>query len=217
MNNIFGEVKGGIYGGLSVKRGGEYKGKRLGINSPDSTYQKLGLYPIIGECLLYNKETQEVGTVEYKIDKVSQTIARTYHIREIPFDTTRQRRYLRLERIFNEKTTGLKKLAIDRPFMTDTEAINNQYRIYEEMYKNAKAGYYEAQTNTEIIQANEQAKQSLAPLTLLLNSVRGVLEHKIETDAEDVEDTLEAADNVSFDKEDISPSMISDLAARFGL
>jgi len=47
MINTFGEVNGGVFTGLKIRRGGEYGGNRFGKNSPDNTYINAGLYPIV--------------------------------------------------------------------------------------------------------------------------------------------------------------------------
>ena len=126
-------------------------------------------------------------------------------------------RYTRLEGIFNDKTMGLKKLAIDKPFMKNAEAINNQYRIYEEMYKNALAGRYDDSTNTAIITANEGAKAALASLTLLLNSIRAVIEVAITNDATNADELLDIADGVNLTKEELTPTKLGELSTVFGL
>jgi len=129
----------------------------------------------------------------------------------------REDRLKRLEAIFNEKTTGLKKLAIDKPYMTDPETINNQYRVYEEMYKNALKGYYDDATNQAIIYANETAKQALAPITLLLNSVRSAIEAAIMADDQRADEMLDAAAAVSLAKEDLTPDKITSIKEAFWL
>jgi hypothetical protein len=113
-------------------------------------------------------------------------------------------RLKRLEKIFTEKTIGLKKLAIDKPWMTDREAINDQYRVYEEMYKAATNGFYDEDTNNAIIQANETAKQALAPVTLLLNNVRWALENMINNGMDNIDQALDAAENIKLSKEELT-------------
>ena len=126
-------------------------------------------------------------------------------------------RYTRLDAIFNDKTLGLKKLAIAKPNMKDAEAINNQYRIYEEMYKNALKGWYDTTTNNAIIAANEGAKQALAPLTLLLNTIKTVLEGHIANNTANVDALLDDADAVSFKMADLTPTKLQDLKTQFGI
>jgi len=129
----------------------------------------------------------------------------------------KSRRFARLEEIFNKKTVGLKKLAIDKPWMTNEEAINNQYRIYEEMYKNAKNGLYDTATNDAIITANETMKAKLAPVTLLLNSVRGVIEKAIEMSDANASAMLDAAEAVSLKANDITAEKIDAIKKQFGI
>ena len=126
-------------------------------------------------------------------------------------------RYSRLEQIWNKKTLGLKSIAIDKPYMKDAEAINNQYRVYEEMYKNAKNSLYDEATNTAIITANETVKTQLAPLTLLLNSVRGVLEALIVSNAENVDEMLDVAEAITLTKEELTAEKLGEIMTVFGL
>jgi hypothetical protein len=126
-------------------------------------------------------------------------------------------RFVELERIFNDKTQGLKKLAVDKPWMIDAEAINNQYRVYEEMYKNALASRYDATTNTAIITANEAAKAALADLTLVLNGVRAVIEVAISTDAPNADELLVQADGISLGMADLTHAKLGEIKTIFGL
>jgi len=128
----------------------------------------------------------------------------------------KQARFRRLEKIFCEKTTGLKKIAIDKPWMTDPEAISQQYRVYEEVYKNAKAGYYDETTNKAIITANEATKKALAPVTLLLNNVRSVLQGMIEAGHPEVDAKLDFAGRISLERDDLTPEKLGEIAAYFG-
>jgi hypothetical protein len=126
-------------------------------------------------------------------------------------------RYAKLEQIFSDKTVGLKKIAIDKIWMTDPEAINNQYRVYEEMYKNALASRYDAATNTAIITANETTKAALSDLTLLLNSVRSAIEFAISADATNADELLAQADAISLGMADLTPAKFLEIKTMFGL
>lgn len=126
-------------------------------------------------------------------------------------------RFQRLEKIFSNKTLGLKKLAIDKDWMTNAETINDQYRVYEEMYKNALKGYYDDATNQAIIQANETAKQLTAPITLLLNTVRSKLQVMIENDESNIDELLKEAENISLSKSDLTPEKIQEIKDIFGV
>lgn len=157
-------------------------------------------------------------TMKWVIEDIDIKIKAGYTVE--PFVTKEENikdRYARLETIWNKKTLGLKSLAIDKPYMKDAEAINNQYRVYEEMYKNAKAEYYDTVTNEAIIAANETVKQQLAPLTLLLNSVRGVLEALIATDATNVDEMLDAAEAITLTKEELTAEKLGEIMTVFGL
>lgn len=133
------------------------------------------------------------------------------------FPRSKDDRYKRLENIFSKKTIGLKKIAIDKPWMNDTEAINNQYRVYEEMYKNALKGLYDSATNQSIITANETAKAQLAQITLLLNTVRSTIENAIATDDPNADNMLDAAEAVSLTIQDLTDENINKIKATFGI
>ncbi len=128
-----------------------------------------------------------------------------------------EKRYTRLEIIFNSKATKLKSLAIGKPNMKDPEAINNQYRVYEEMYKNAMTGLYDEDTNNAIITANQTAKTTVAPFTLLLNTVKTVLEYHIENNSPGVDNLLTAADSISLDPSKLTLETVNDIKTAFGL
>ena len=129
----------------------------------------------------------------------------------------KKRRFATLTHIFNKKTLGLKKIAIDKPWMDSSEAVENQYRVYEEMYRNAKAKRYDDATNKSIVEANEAMQVALAEITLLLNTIRSVLERAIERNHEDVETLLQAAADISLTKEEITDEKIAEIKAIFGL
>lgn len=122
-----------------------------------------------------------------------------------------------LELLIKQKTTGLKKLAINKPWMQNSEAVNDQYRVYEEMYKSAKNGNYDNATNEAIIQANEASKALVAPVLLLLNSVRGVIEKAILENSDNVDELLIAARSVNLTKEELSSEKVAEIKASFGL
>lgn len=162
-----------------------------------------------------------IGEFEKRGDKKiveSDTVA-TVSWEVVPLDAevVQKKRLSRLENIFTEKTTGLKRLAIDKPYMTNEKAINDQYRVYEEMYKNALSGLYDEEMNNEIITANESAKAITAPLTLLLNSVRHVLEINILANSEDVDHLLDIAEAITLTKDEITPERMLEIQTAFGL
>ncbi len=129
----------------------------------------------------------------------------------------KKERYSRLEEIFVEKTIGLKKIAIDKPWMSDPAAVNSQYVVYEELYNNAKKGLYDPQTNEAIIFANESTKEQLAPITHLLNSVRSTIENAIAADNDNADTLLEMAATVSLDASDITQKKVDEIKTTFGL
>jgi len=160
----------------------------------------------------------EADSIVYVTDTPQMVIGKIYNngvLEDKPLTT--EDRFKRLEQIFNDKTTGLKKIAVDKPWMTDYEAINNQYRVYEEMYKNALAGRYTPDVNTAIITANEGTKAALADLTLLLNNVRAVIENAIFIEADNVDFLLDEADAISLTKAELTPEAIAQIMTTFGL
>ncbi len=138
-------------------------------------------------------------------------------IDDIRRDRAKQDRYRRLEHIWNKKTVGLKSLAIDKPYMNTVSAISNQYEVYQEMYLNAKKGIYEDSVNLEIITINEATRAQLAPLVLLLNSVRSKLEDLIETDAKDVDAMLDRAEAITLTKYELTSDKLSEIKKVFGV
>ena len=201
--------------GIVLNEGCLYKNKRYGKNSPNSRYIEGGLYPInIGATPIYDNEIEKL---EYTDTVLDISVTREYHVVSIPIEIKMQERYERLERIFNDKAIGLKKLAIDKPYMTDFETINNQYLVYEEMYKNAKNGAYDVAMNEEIILANETAKAELAELTLLINSIRAVIEGAIILNHSSVDTLLNTADIITMTKEYLTAEKIIEIKTLFGL
>ena len=167
-----------------------------------------------GVAVVYNASTEEFSQLLSLQDSGEEIELDEFIM--IARDSDQAKHLLsRLEQIFIKKTTGLKKLAIDKEWMNDKEAINDQYRIYEEMYKNAKAGHYDKKTNEAIIKANEGAKKSLAQLTLFLNSAKGKLERMILSGDVKADEMLMAADNLSLKKEDLTPAKMKQLSKIF--
>ena len=201
----------------------------------DGSGEETGLYeqtpnPDFVSFDVWMNETEEVVVGHrnvYDVDEATVIdtvpIVETVNIRrykevEVNIDEFKKPlRFAKLEKIFRVKANGLKKLAIDKPWMNDPEAINDQYRVYEEMYKNAKNGLYDEDTNGAIIFANETAKAKLSAITLLLNSVRHVLETKIEISDKDVDSLLTLAENIVIRKEDLSEDKINEIKEAFGV
>ena len=134
--------------------------------------------------------------------------------REPTPEEIRRARYLRLARIFAEKATGLKRIAIDKPYMT-AKAIDDQYAAYEAMYEAAKRGLYDEAKNAEIIAANESAKALVAPANLLLNAVRSKLEVLIAADTDGIDKMLDAAEAVSLGRDDLTPGKLAEIKGAF--
>lgn len=99
-----------------------------------------------------------------------------------------------LESAFDNKATQIKAIACDKE--GSEQYIKSQYEIYENMYKNAKAGYYSEVESTEIITANETAKKLTARMILLINEIRHEFQRligaeiEVKTELELFRDTL---------------------------
>ena len=132
-------------------------------------------------------------------------------------EKNKEKRYERLEAIFRKKVIGLKSLVIDKPYMTNEEAILQQFDSYEALYAQAKNGAFDATTNLAVITANEGAKLATAELNLLANTIRGVLEQMIEVDAPDVDTKLDVVDAFTISNIAEAQTALPALLAEFGL
>lgn len=137
--------------------------------------------------------------------------------KELTEEDIRQKRYNNLSKVFGQKITMLKRIAIDKPYMRDSATVEAQFQTYETMYASAKNGLYSDAENKAIIAANEAIKAALAQFTLLMNNVRSVIEAKIEAGADDVEDILSRAEAVELGKNDLTPEKLAALKEEFGL
>ena len=126
-------------------------------------------------------------------------------------------RYQKLESIFNEKTVKLKLIAIDKPYMTNNDTIQNQYQMYSEMYTNAKNGVYSVDKNAEIITMNETARNFLANITILISAIRSVVEKAIASNSENIDELLTSFDNIVLTKENINDTYLAEISTTFGL
>jgi len=177
--------------------------------------------PVDDEDIFLNKNTglgyRKVNALPpsdygfWKLDESGEIVADE----ERNAEQLRGKRYKRLEQIFTQKVLGLKKLAIDKPWMNNAESINDQYRVYEEMYKNAKNGYYAAEQNAEIIAINEATKEKLAGVTLLLNEIRSFIEKQIEDNNPQADIFMDKAERITLSGEDITPEKISEIKSIF--
>jgi len=137
--------------------------------------------------------------------------------KELTEEDIRQKRYNNLSKVFGQKIIMLKRIAIDKPYMRDSSTVEAQFQTYETMYESAKKGLYSDAENKAIIAANEAIKTALAPFTLLMNNVRSIIEAKIESGADDVEDILSRAEAVELAKDDLTPEKLAALKEEFGL
>jgi len=127
----------------------------------------------------------------------------------------KQGRYSRLQSIFAKKANGLKKIAINKPYMTEDKAIDEQYISYDALYQQALKGLFDDATNQAIITANESAKAKVAEVNLMLNAIRSMIEKMIETDDDRADLMLDAAEEIN--AEDITPELIEQIKTRFGV
>jgi len=127
----------------------------------------------------------------------------------------KQGRYSRLQIIFAQKANGLKKIAINKPYMVEDKAIGEQYNSYEALYQQALKGFFDDATNQSIIAANEAAKAKVAAVNLMLNAIRSMIEQMIEADDDRADQMLDAAEAV--EAVDITPEVIADIKTKFGI
>jgi len=62
---MYGEVINNVFTGVLVQRGKIYKNKRVGINTTNAEYIKMGLYPIKGNIPPFNPSTHSIADKEY--------------------------------------------------------------------------------------------------------------------------------------------------------
>jgi len=166
-------------------------------------------------------------TIKYKMDGNNKRFAKYtnekdedgYLLPDLDYlnDILKKDRYKKLESIFNEKTVQLKLIAIDKPYMTNIETIQNQYQIYSEMYTNAKNGVYSIEKNAEIIMMNEAARSFLAEITILISAIRSVVEKAIESNLENIDELLTSFDDIILTKENINDIYLAEISTAFGL
>ena len=209
------EILDGNKAGKIIKAGDVFNKKRFGVNSPNETYIKEGLVPIINGIKPDYNVLSERLEISYRIE--DNQAVEEYNIISTETDTTKLQRYARLELIFNEKILGLKKMAIDKPNMTNTEAINNQYEQYKAMYESAKKQDFDTETNLAIIENHEKARKFLAGVTLLLNTVKTKLEEGIENDIVNIDALLNDAENLTLSINEITPTKIIEIKTNFGI
>jgi len=129
----------------------------------------------------------------------------------------RAARYARLARVFSQAATGLKRLAIDKPYMRSGKQVDDQYAAYEAMYRAAQAGTYSDAESAAIIAAHEAAESAVAPAVLLMNDVRAKIETMIAADDPAADAMLDAAEAVHLSRDDLTDETLATLRERFGL
>jgi len=132
-------------------------------------------------------------------------------------DETKARRYAYLEDIIVKMIMGLKRIAIGKEWMTNYEAINIQYDSYNELYKQAKNGYFDDDTNQAIIAKHEYIDAIISKINKLINDGRAKLEELIEENNEDVDSFLDMANNVAIDPTQDIDEQVANIRSEFGI
>lgn len=209
------KLESGAVTGVIVKEGEVFNKKRFGRNSPDETYFNAGLLLIEeADAPEFNVESEDL-IVTY--ERMGNIAYKKFEVRSKDTVQTKAERYEKLEIVFNSKILFLKKMAINKPNMTNKEAINNQYEQYKSMYESAKNQYFDTETNLAIISNYESSSQFLAEVTLLLNTVKTKLENDIESDTINIDALLKDADALVLTISEITPTKIAEIKTKFGI
>jgi len=80
---VFDCVENGEITAQNIRRGGVFRGKRLGRLSPDSTYLSLDLYPVTGAKPNYDNVTQVLTGPVHAWDSVNKVVRLTYVVTDI--------------------------------------------------------------------------------------------------------------------------------------
>ncbi len=86
MAEFYAHVIDGEISQVKVPKGSRFKGKSLGLESPDATYAKYGLYPQAGERPAYNAKTQVLTGPEYGWDARGKVVNLTWSVTDKPID-----------------------------------------------------------------------------------------------------------------------------------
>ena len=121
----------------------------------------------------------------------------------------KNKRYKRLEKIFTDKWLGIKRIIIDKPYMTDEKAINAQIESYDKLGQVAKK-QLKSEPNNPTLQAIvnrwEKAQTISFNANLLTQQIRGVLESKIENNDENIDELLRIAEDIKLNREQLADS-----------
>lgn len=123
-------------------------------------------------------------------------------------------RYKRLEQIFKQKWLGLQAIAIEKPWMSDKEMIQAQIESYGELYKYAVLKLKTAPKDKRakaIVAKHNQSLKVTAMGNMMLQKFRGILEVKIENNAENVNKLLDIAQNIKLTKEELTQEKMEEL------
>jgi hypothetical protein len=80
-----------------------------------------------------------------------------------------------------------------------------------------KQVFYSSEINLSIITQNEKAKKLVAPVILLVNEARSLLQELIEKDDESVDELLKTAEQISLNQEDLTPNKLAEIKTILGL
>ena len=146
--------------------------------------------------------------------KIQQWIADGGEVEDRYPDEKRER-YSQLNTIFKTKRIGLKRLAVDKPWMDDV-GVSEQYENYKDRYQAAKQKAAKDRTDIDkiVIQKFEEMAAKLDPLLTLLDAVKSKIAAEIEAGS-DVSAMLDAADAVEMDQ--ITPEAIEAIKQQFGV
>ena len=119
-------------------------------------------------------------------------------------------RFDRFEQILADKATGLKRIAIDKPYMKNPRAIDAKYQVYGQLYNIAKKGLMGDSGDAVILKHEERAALA-ARWTILLNEVRSSIQVKIERGDPAVDQLLDAAEEVQLTESGLTDEKFEEL------
>ena len=131
----------------------------------------------------------------------------------------RELRYKRLEKAFTEKWLGIKRLIIDKPYMTDKEAINSQIESYEKLGIQAEKRLVNAPDNPQLQAIVNKYHESLDiqfTVNLLTQQIRGLIEEKIEANDDIADVLLNKVESINLTREQLTdPNIIENIKNLF--
>ena len=127
MYNTYAHIVEGQIKALNIRRGGLFKGRRLGKLSPESTYRALNLYPIIGTRPLPGQDEKVEGPT-YKWNPDFETVEKLYtlvkiDLEQIAIDKAREEAFSALDHLDKKSIRGLREFLVakygDDPMMPE--------------------------------------------------------------------------------------------------